>query len=346
MVSKLSFKGHKKKKSKKKSSINEHEKRTQSSVDEKTFYINGKITKQSEINIEKLTYGWTLLYKRDLTGATHSIINPESGQLPVIITFIDPDRELCLSQVKTADSDSTVKKLLKFTSDFELSKTDDTVNYSEFEISNENNVGRIEPKNVDQVFILSDASSLFQSANKFIESGQKKTVYSIKTTEGEYLVFDPTTNELKLSLTFTEYGLFNLVYELENNIPQFRILIGNPKNEEANTLIISSSGVPKVIPDTEDLLQPISRFILKLRREDAFYTKEILRSFKRNTDALKSDSSTNINGLVKKTILDLSKLGFRITDKTIKEITDAYINGYLNQWIVDFKEKNVSDRRT
>lgn len=342
MTSKLSFKGEKKVKIKKKAAII---KRNVAKENERLFIINGKEIKQRDINIGKLSYGWTLLYPRDLNKATYSLINPESGKLPIIITFVENERQLCLSQTKSTTENASIKKSLKFTDDFELSPKEDIINFTEREISDDNKAGRIEPKNVDQVFILSDASTLFQST-KFITNEKKDTVYSIKSSGGEYVVFDPVANELKLSLTLTEYGLFDLSFELIDDIPHFRILFNDNKNQEKNTLVCASSGIPKVIPDPEDLLQPISRFILKLRREDAFITKEILKASHETSKSTNIRSGNNIDGQVTKTVMDLAKMGFKMNDKTIKEITDAYINGNLNQWLLDFKEKNITDRRT
>lgn len=350
MVSKLIFKGDKKKSKKKKSHILKNASEELIQKKHPIFFINGKETKLEDIDLKQITNGWTTINTCDLQVANHSLIDSESGKLPVIIAFSDTTRNVCLAESKytSTSSDSNVRSKLKFSDDLELCDPDSVIVYTDREISIDEPISRIEPKVVDEVFILSDVSSIFKSSNKFLNSSNGEKIYSIKTTDGDYLTFDPTTNELQLLKTLTENGIFSLTFEITNSIPYCRIEVGN--REEHNTLIITKSSEVKIIPDPDDLLQAMSRFIVKIRKEDALQTKQILKAAKTMINDTENnrgfEEKNQVDPKVRKTILELSKSGIKINDKTVKEITKAHADGKINQWIVDFKEKNISDRRT
>lgn len=351
MVSKLNFKGDKKKKkskSKKTTSLESDKIGTQ----EKYFTINGKQNRFEDVDLQKIVNGWTTLNQMDLTTASQSIIDDSTGRLPLIVLFEDSDKKVtCLRKIKTTTMDADIKTELKFSdTGLEIATLENTVNYCDREIRDESTIFRTEPTEVDQIFILSDASFMFRSSSKYISDSETKNDtrrYFLKTSDGAYVMFDPSTNELKLSLTISENGLFSLISETVDGIPHYRILAG--EKNEYNTLIRSKTGVPKVIPDPEDLLQPVSRFVIRIRCEDSYETKEILKyakSVNDSKDQLNSVKNGNmIDGAVKKTIIDLSKSGFKMTDKIVNEISSAYLHGTLHQWVVEFKEKNLHDRR-
>lgn len=352
MVSKLVFKGDKKNAKKKKAQLHNHNnvliKSKQKNITNKSFPINGQSIKLDEINIERLTNGWTTLLPVDLQLAKSSLTNEDSGKLPIIITYHNSDEHLCLKDEKyTSTTDANINSRLKFTKEFELSKPENTVIYTTENISIESVINRIEPTDVSEVFILSDVTSLFQNSNKFLEgesgSRSKNVIYSIKSADGKFLICDPSTNELKMSMTLTENGLFSFEFETIDMIPHVRIYIG--EKNEYRTLIVGKNGAVKIIPDPDDLLKPMSRFVLRIKKDDSFTTKDILKNIQdKNSSLNEKDSSDGINGIVKKTVLELSKLGFKITDKTLREISRAYDEGNINQWVVEFKERNISDR--
>lgn len=359
---KLTFKGDKKKsKNTKKFKSNELKKSLEKDINKntikqhKTIRINGKDFKLDDIDLNKLESGWTNLNLIDLQKATPSILNKENGKLPIIITYSNNDENnLCLEKIKyLSNDDNQVKNKLKFNKEFEVSDINNTINFTN---DNENLIiNRIEPKNVNQVFILSDITSIFKFTNKFIEKegNEKYTFYSIKTTDGEYLTFDPINNEIKLTKTLTELGIFNLILEksqvdnneMDNNITQpllkCRFVIGN--KTDYNTMIITKGNEIKIIPDPEDLLKPMSRFNIRIRLNDSFKSMELKKEKK---DIESNNKNTNIiDNKISEKVIELSKLGLKINDKIIKDMSKAYKEGYLNQWILDFKEKNVHDRR-
>ena len=351
MVSKLLFKGDKKSK---KSSRRNVPSRVTSKVQQrskheaaKKYYINGTPTKLEDIDLEKITNGWTNLYREDLKQASPSLLDTEAGKLPVIVTFNEGDRHMCMNVVKYTTEDAVVKTRIQLDDDYELSEEATIVIFTKEEVSLEDVRNRIEPKHVSQVFILSDVTSIFQSSAKFIEgeeSAQKERMYSLKSSDGEFIVMDPTTHELKLSFTLTSNGICTLLPEMIDGIPHYRIILG--PRDDANTMMVTSSNDIKVIPDPEDLPESASRFILRLRIEDALQTKQIVQELANEESQLQLKSgSSHIEGDVKKTVMELTKLGFRINDKVFAQISRAYKEGNINEWLVEFKEKNLHDRR-
>lgn len=350
MVSKLIFKGEKKKVKKKRVQGHEkHEIDDSNKLKNTTFAINGKEMQIDEIDLAAITNGWTTAYPIDLQAANSSLIDTQSGNLPIIITYADDSRNLCLKKGKYSSSeDASIKKKLIFSGDIELSTHESTIIYTAEAVTLEAAINRIEPTDVNEVFILSEVSMLFKATDKIIdnehtngEHKSRKPIYSIKTTDGEYLTCDPSSNELKLSMTLTENGLFSLHFEMLEMVPHCRILVGKG---DSKTMMITKSGDIRVIPDSEDVLGSLSRFVIRIRKQDAYRTKEILTAAKENKrteDSVRDETA----GKVKKTALDLSKLGFKINDKTLSEISKAYAEGWINEWIVDFKEKKIHDRR-
>lgn len=337
MVSKLVFKGDKtKNKPKKRNSNRGTEKATKT---ERFFPINGRLKKMNEIDLNSITTGWTILFPIDLTYAKKSIIDSNSGKLPIIITFENEEKKRILEERKTTEN-GAIKTFLKFTDDFETSDPNAIINYTDAVSSLP--ITNIEPKSVNQVFILSDVTSLFGSSKKFIESNSSRaSLYSIQTTTGKYLMHNLSTNELELSVTLTENSVFTLNHYLLDGIPKYRLCIGENTTQ---TMVIAGSDIPKVINNEEDVLDSISRFTIKLKCEDAYTTKQILQAS--YDESRPQESSGFISGNVKKTVLDLAKNGFKLNDKIISEISNAYKSGNLNEWVVEFKEKNVHDRRT
>lgn len=351
MVSKLVFKGERKKGMKKSSRAQEtFQESEEKKTDTRIFAINGDELKLSDIDLNAITNGWTTAFPIDFQTASSSIINVESGKLPIILTYADASRTLCLKKSKyTSLDNASIKARLEFSEDFDLSSIENTIIYTASAVSVKDKINRIEPSDVNQVFMLSDVSTLFKSSAKIIDDSlaqgginSKNPVYSIKIADGEYLTFDPTCNELKLSMTLTQNGLFTFSFEIDEGISQCRILVGT--RDESNTLLVTKKGDIKVIPDPDDLLGPLSRFVIRIRKQDAYQTKEIIKAAKEKEMNNKSPVNET-GGKVGKTAVELSKLGFKVNDKTLREISKAHAEGRINQWIVDFKEKTVHDRR-
>lgn len=350
MVSKLIFKGEKKKSRKNRVQKHEWQQTADSNkTSNSTFAINGKEVKIDDIDLAAITNGWTTAYPIDIQAANSSILDTQSGNLPIIITYADDSRNMCLMRGKLSSSENaSIKKKLIFSDDVELSTLENTIIYTPEGITVEADINRIEPTNVNEVFLLSDVSTLFKNTDKIIGNehsngvyNSRTPVYSLKTADGEYLTSDPSSNELMLSMTLTENGLFSLNFEMLGMTPYCRILVGKTNS---NTMMITKSGDLKVIPDPEDVLGSLSRFIIRIRKQDAHRTKEILKAAKENSRSGDSDRDETAEK-VKKTALDLSKLGFKINNKTLNEISKAYAEGWINEWVVDFKEKNIHDRR-
>lgn len=367
MVSKLVFKGDKKTSKKKKigRKISLSANSIQSKKPDFFVFINGESKPLSDINIGQLDNGWTNLYPTDLQLAKSSIIDSKSGKIPIVITYCHKNEEddedegnnnnnendnLCylLREMKyTDDMDTNIKSKIEFScEDVEYSDIKNTFNYTKDPIDIEKRINRVEPSSVSQVFILSNVTHLFKDSNKYLTNDSNefnKNLYSIKTANGMYFLCDPEDHDLKLSRTLTENGLFILDFEISNGIPYVRLLNGD--NKEMKTLIVTKNKNVKIIPDPEDLLKTMSRFTIRIKLESSLQTKLILENFEKlnNHDNDKSNS-TALNDTVKNTVLLLSKAGFKINDRVIKEIHAAYNDGYLNQWIVEYKEKNVSDR--
>lgn len=278
MVSKLSFKGDKTKKKKPKRSVPSRPQPKPSQSPE-PVYINGESVNLSDISIDNLTSGWTHLYPRDLTLATPSMLDTEKGRVPIIITFHDEDRHLILNVVQqdnAEESGKTSKKVI-FDNDYELADVEKTIIFTEEKIDLQDVRHRIEPRQVSQVFILSEVTSMFQTGTKFIEGvSTKKRVYSLKTSDGEYLVMDPESHTVKLSLSLTSNGICTLLPESDKEgIPQYRIIFG--AIEDANTLLATPSGSVRVIPDPDDVLGTASRAVLRLRCADASPAQRLVR---------------------------------------------------------------------
>lgn len=342
MVSKLIFKGDKKKEKKKKVKVHKNDESIKSKND-KSFPINGKQQKLCDINIETVTNGWTTMYNRDLSAASHSILDESSGNLPIMISHQREDKMLCLKTIKSNED----KSELIFSEDFEKSLISNIIEYTDNDVfENDNLRYRVEPKDVSYVFILNDVSTLFQSSTKFVNgSSKQKKAFSIKSSDGKYIEYNPTENTLSFTHTLTQNGMFSLIEETSNNLPYYRLILGEV--EDYNTMIITKNNDIKVIPDPEDLLMKNSRFLIRIRKEDALITKQIVKEYQNQNMNNKDNSGDgSINGKIKQTVLELTKLGFKINDRIFSQISEAYLEGNLNQWIVEFKEKNLNDRFT
>ncbi|KAG0683594.1 hypothetical protein C6P40_001215 [Pichia californica] len=343
MALKLSFKGDKKKSKKKRSDTVKKSLEgglNNLTSEERTFSINGTDTKISEIDLNQITTGWTVMNPIDIQRATPSIIDEEMGKLPIMITQTNNGKNVCLQKDKYMTPENDLKYKINFTEDIEHSTNQISLyeNASTVDIK----LNDIEPKGVHQVFILSDVSSIFKASNKFINNEEANLkIYSIKTTDGEYLTFDPTTNDLKMTKTITEDSIFTLKFEDDEGLLKCKLLVGN--KEENNTLIVTKNNDAKIIPDSDDLLKDMSRFNIKIRRVDEYKTREIVKSKKDSLVSTFKTTST-IDGNVRQKAIELSKGGFKVTDYILKDMTKAHNEGHLNQWMLDFKEKNIHDR--
>lgn len=316
MGTKLTFKNEKKvtknKKSKRKDKVLTS--LAAEKLQEPSFYINGILTPISDIKINELT-GWTTALPDDFK-------NLPSNGLPILITC-QRDETLCL---QLENNDATVKT----SSSLDYYQKDQNILFSkEFFFSK---LDTSEPKLSNQVFLLSDVTSMFVKPGKLLSTEVSK-IYTLKASNGSFLMYNPELPNLTTTKTLSENTFFNLTVS-ENN--SFKIGVNNKAkvivSDQKRVIVVENDH------DEEDLLADLNIFTI---RTQIIHTA----TFKGIINALEFNDKPHLEDIQRDKLLELKKSGVKITDKLVKELQNAIKEGNTGEWMIETKEKYLADRR-
>lgn len=155
-------------------------------------------------------------------------------------------------------------------------------------------------------------------------------------------LIDPNTHGLTISSVLTLNEMFSLKFKEDSTVS---IRVGN--EEDNNKLIVTNDLKIRVIKDDENLLDDLNSFILRIQGKDSNMTKEIIKLIRDSQEFSEIDADDNIGDMkiVRDKVLELSKLGIKITDRILRKLKRAVREGRVNQFMIDVREKKISDRR-
>ncbi|GMG40128.1 unnamed protein product [Ambrosiozyma monospora] len=356
MVSKLSFKGDKKSKKKRSrhssgvsSSHTHHESKKQKTNSTETgviiegaedeanlIMVNNKLVSIEEFTKDQLQEGWTTAVSfNDLNG-------------PLLLTLEREGKIGCLACLNNE------KLVVSGIDALELVKPSEVLNFNVNDISFnlEDKLTRVEPTMTSQVFTVVNVENLIKTGDKnelLSLDGQKpkenpvKQV-ALKNSDGWYLSFDKSINSLTTSQVLTTNEIFNFIASPDQPY-KFQITIGLDA-ESKNKLAVTEDLKVRVILDEENLIDDLNIFTVKVQTRNSKMAKRLsfmLEELNKNDGLAYHDSEKNIK--LNTSVKELIRLGIKVDNKLLDKLKRAMDKGRLNEYLVELKEKKLSDRR-
>ncbi|QPG74692.1 hypothetical protein FOA43_002025 [Brettanomyces nanus] len=314
MVSKLSFKGETKRKK------HGHKKRKIPLLDSERFSVNNELVTLGEIDRNRLKRcNWT-------TAANYDDI--KDGE-PVLIAM---ERKDNLGVINVTDGD---KVTISKESSLQVKSVGECINFTNgASIDLANKVQRVEPTLPNQVLIAVDVENLVTNGDK----NEHKVKY-IALKDGRsssYLSHDPETHLLTLSKVLTDNEIFKLEH-VPSARSNFSICI---KANNDYKLIVTDQLVLRVIEDPENLLDDLNNFNIRVQLVNSEPARKIIDLLNGENHNKDEDTEERVSSAVK----ELIKAGIKVTNQVLRETKRAARENWLNEYIVELKEKTVTDR--
>ncbi|KAH3666301.1 hypothetical protein OGAPHI_004490 [Ogataea philodendri] len=324
MVTKLTFKGEKRAKSRPDGDKKRHKKRESTPVEAdsvKMVHANGVLTEISDIPKDFLEYGWTVASTgKDLNG-------------PMILCF---DRKGQYGMFSFNQESGMI-----VSADDEIDVAEEAINFVDF--VPQTPLFKFEPTQVTQVFVAVDIRNFIKLTQKEQEQPETITRLALKNNEGKYLSLDAETNSLVQTDVLTENAIFNFNAHGSEKGTQFLISVG--PLEAKNKLIITDELKFRIIQDSDDLLDDLNAFHIRIQTKNSTMGLSILSSadgtISQATDSVVDFRQTQVNRAVK----ELMKAGIKVNNSLLAKIKHAVDEGYLNEFLITVKEKVKTDRR-
>ncbi|KAG7879712.1 hypothetical protein KL938_003765 [Ogataea parapolymorpha] len=323
MVTKLTFKGEKRGKPRPDDERKRRKKDTKTENQETRVTltsVNGLPTNIYDIPRDYLEYGWTLATShKDLDG-------------PIMICFDRSGHVGCLEFDKKDGFIAAEEKKVDI--------TEDAINFIDFEPKSP--LYKLEPQEVTQVLSVVNIDNFLKLTQQAGDVPDNIPKYALKNNEGKYLSYDVDTNTLTQTDVLTENAIFNL--RANNDGLGFFISVGNVDSK--NKLIVTQDLKFRIIQDTDDLLDDLNLYHIRIQTKHSDTGRKILASLdlkNGNRDQLFDDPKQN--ELLNRAAKELANNGMKITNSLLSQIKRAVEEGNLNEFLITVKEKIKSDRR-
>ncbi|ESX00773.1 hypothetical protein KL918_004390 [Ogataea parapolymorpha] len=323
MVTKLTFKGEKRGKPRPDDERKRRKKDTKTENQETRVTltsVNGLPTNIYDIPRDYLEYGWTLATShKDLDG-------------PIMICFDRSGHVGCLEFDKKDGLIAAEEKKVDI--------AEDALNFIDFEPKSP--LYKLEPQEVTQVLSLVNIDNFLKLTQQAGDVPDNILKYALKNNEGKYLSYDVDTNTLTQTDVLTENAIFNL--RANNDGLGFFISVGNVDSK--NKLIVTQDLKFRIIQDTDDLLDDLNLYHIRIQTKHSDTGRKILASLdlkNGNRDQLFDDPKQN--ELLNRAAKELANNGMKITNSLLSQIKRAVEEGNLNEFLITVKEKIKSDRR-
>ncbi|KAG7701573.1 hypothetical protein KL929_001091 [Ogataea haglerorum] len=323
MVTKLSFKGEKRRKPKADAERKRHKKDTGAESQETPVTlasINGIPTNIYDIPRDYLEYGWTLAKShKDLNGSI-MICFERSGHHGSL--EFDEKCGLTAADEKKVDI------------------AEDAINFIDFDPKSP--LYKLEPQEVTQVFSVVSIENVLKLTQESEHVSDDILRYALKNSDGKYLSYDVETNTLLHTDVLTENAIFN--FRTNRDGPGFFISVG--KLDSKNKLIVTQDLKFRIIQDTDDLLDDLNIYHIRVQTKNSDTGRKIIASLdlkNENRDQLFGDPKHK--DLVNRATKELAKNGMKISNSLLSQINRAAEEGNLNEFLITVKEKIKTDRR-
>ncbi|KAG7883341.1 hypothetical protein KL937_000514 [Ogataea polymorpha] len=323
MVTKLTFKGEKRGKGR---SDDERKRRKKESKTEsqKTLVtltsVNGLPTNIYDIPRDYLEYGWTL-------ATSHKDLDS-----PIVICFDRSGNIGCLEFENKCGLIAADQKKVDI--------AEDAINFIDFEP--DSLLFKLEPQEVTQVLSVVNIDNFLKLTQQAGDIPDNILRYALKNNEGKYLSYDVDTNTLTQTDVLTENAIFNLRANTDGL--GFFISVGNLNSK--NKLIVTQDLKFRIIQDTDDLLDDLNLYHIRVQTKHSDTGRKIIASLdlkNGNRDQFFDDPKQN--QLLNRAAKELANNGMKITSTLLSQIKRAVEEGNLNEFLVTVKEKIKSDRR-
>ncbi|GME83979.1 unnamed protein product [Ambrosiozyma monospora] len=197
--------------------------------------------------------------------------------------------------------------------------------------------------NVEKLIKTGDKSELLSVDGHKPKENPLKQV-ALKNSDGRYLSFDKSINSLTTSQVLTTNEIFNFIASSDQPY-KFRITIGLDAQSK-NKLAVTEDLKVRVILDEEDLIDDLNVFTVKIQTRNSKMAKRLsfmLEELNKNNGLAYYDSEKNIK--LNTSVKELIRLGIKVDNKLLGKLKRAMDKGRLNEYLVELKEKKLSDRR-
>ncbi|KAG7864006.1 hypothetical protein KL919_000034 [Ogataea angusta] len=323
MVTKLTFKGEKRRKPRQDDERKRRKKDTKTDCQEAPVTltsVNGVPTNIYDVPRDYLEYGWTLATShKDLNG-------------PIMICFDRSDHFGCLQFDEKFGLIAAEEKKVDI--------AEDAINFVDFEPKSP--LFKLEPREVTQVLSVVNIENFLRLTQQTQTVSDDTLKLALKNSEGKYLSYDDDANTLVQTDVLTENAIFNLRANTDNL--GFFISVG--KMDSKNKLIVTKDLKFRIIQDTDDLLDDMNIYHIRVQTRNSDTGRKIIASLDlKNESRDQFFNDPKHNELLNRAVKELAKNGMKITNSLLSQIKRAVEEGNLNEFLITVKEKIKSDRR-
>lgn len=341
MVSKLRFKGSKKRRHHSTNHHGEKKQRVGGNKAEIKFHINNKLQSADQIDPKIFT-------KCNWTSAT-TITDLKEG-MPIVMGVarkgIVDNNKIGVISVAHDKLNITIAK----ESDLKITAKGDSINFLP-QMNLESPIYRVEPENIAQIFTVVRVDSILSTKHKVdIPDAEKTYVYiALKSPKTKkFLSHNSEKHTLCMSSTLTAQEIFKFILK-PTDTSNFQISMETDgsedgKSNESYKLIVTDKLKPRLICDPDDLLDDLNQFNIRVQIANCSYAESLIDEINK-LQTTQPDQEDAVDESIRLALRELQKSGIKITDKIYYQLKEADKEGKLHEFLLDLKEKYLTDRR-